>query len=276
MELGRKGRKMSVFLEDVTFVVPTRIDTIDREKNTFLVLRYLNKFFKTNIILLEAYKKGEKPKLEYLKDNKLFKCDYRTVEIGEYFHKATLINDMAKTVKTKIIAIQDTDVILYPYQYIQAVKMILEEGYKLILPHDQRILEIPKTLHRTLKRNLSVLNFPLEECYFTSEMGKGGVVFFDTSSFKYIGMMNENMKSLGGQDDEVLYRAIKLKLKYYIINELLFHLEHDRPPESDCGCKGTPKFRNDNLDELSKVRSMNYTELIAYTDKWEWVQDVVL
>jgi hypothetical protein len=45
-------------LKDVTFVIPVRIDCIERLENIFLIIDYLYSLFDTNIIVLESDKKN--------------------------------------------------------------------------------------------------------------------------------------------------------------------------------------------------------------------------
>ena len=282
---------MKFNLKEVTFIMPVRIDTIDREKNLFLILRYLNKYFETNIIVMEMLDQSGKKQLGYLEEQGL--CTVIIHPYIEYFHKSYLLNQVFKEVKTPFTCIYDTDVILSPKKYMESLNLLKDKKAEIVVGFDGYILEVPKELQREFRNTKDILSLERITQEVRSDVTKvktfrginevitrtisgvavGGCVMFSSEVFKKIGMMNENMKSLGGQDDELILRAETLGIKIIRLEDPIFHLTHERPPESSWACKGTPQWRASNLKELRKVGTMPKQQLQEYINTWEWKSD---
>lgn len=252
-------------LKNTTFIIPIRIDNFDRQKNILTTLTYLFNFFDTNIKLWEV---DSDQKLDYLYEQ-FPKCDYKFIKTNDpHFQKAKIINDMVKTVKTNIICIYDIDIILYPYQYISSV-IGIENGMDLVLSYNMNYYNIPKKYHRQVRKEKSILNLPINNFMLISSKAVGGCVFFNINKFNEIGMMNENMKSLGGQDDELIIRSKKLGLKFWYINDFLLHLDHNREKES-LHCNKGDIYQKNNFLELNKIQELSVPMLKKYIKTWAW------
>lgn len=258
---------MKIDLKEVTFIIPTRIDSIDRLKNIYLTLRYLNKFLNTNIYVLEVTSSGKDFKLQFLYKERL--CELFSYKAPmQFFEKSFLLNELLKQVETPVTCIYDTDVLLQVYQYPLGVKLILDDKFDVVVSFDGRIKEVPLEFHGILRKSLSLSCYENENFVVKSHVAQGGCVFLNTNKFKEIGGMNENMHSLGGQDDELIERARILGLRIFKMNEPIFHLEHNRPPESAYGCKGTSTFREGNLKELTKIGTMSKEDMKELIKTW--------
>jgi hypothetical protein len=100
-------------LTDVTFIIPLRIDTVDRLENTLVILDFLLGSFVSRIKILEASRRNTGILQQLLSRE----VDYRFVEdADDIFHRTKYINMLAEACETTYISLWDTDVIVPPSQ----------------------------------------------------------------------------------------------------------------------------------------------------------------
>ena len=123
--------KKRINLQDVTFLLPVQIDSKDRLINTYTILRYIDRYFKTNILLLEADNLS-KIKIPYLNTN----IKYIFIkDTNKIFHRTHYLNLMIKQCKTSIICICDVDIIIPPAQLLSAVSRIRNKEFQIAIPY---------------------------------------------------------------------------------------------------------------------------------------------
>lgn len=103
-------------LTDITFLIPVRIDSIERVENIVCVTSYLLKYFKTNIIICEAdaYNNG------LIRAN--MNSDivvYFVKDTNFSFHRTLYINELVRVTTTPFIAVWDTDVVINPQRRLR-------------------------------------------------------------------------------------------------------------------------------------------------------------
>ena len=126
-------------LKNTTFIVPLRIDTGDRLRNVILSTSYLLHHFDTTVMIKEVdserrFESFALPIIERLVDTSnlvhIFEEDTRT---DDAFHRTKVLNDMVMESTTDIVVNYDTDLILPPSSYINAVQMLKRE-YDVVYP----------------------------------------------------------------------------------------------------------------------------------------------
>lgn len=257
-------------LPEVSIVIPTRIDNKDRYKNLIIILEYLLYYFKTNILLGEYDKT---PQLTNLKDK--YNINYKFIENNTgFFNKSYVINTLVKETNTSIIAIHDVDILVLPRQIIGGIKLIKDFNYDFIIPYNGTSCDLKKEYHSRVKKEKSITFIKQKMFNVLSVSTRGGLVFFDRDVFFKIGMFNEYIKSHGGEDSEIIFRASKLGYKGCRIDLPLYHLNHDRTLESNRKCKGTKKYRKANLRIYNKVRKKyKKKDLLNYIKSFYWVEN---
>lgn len=111
-------------LKDVTFIIPVRIDTIERLENSLLVTNYLLEHFTTSIYVVEA---AERNNL-ILKQSLHSEIQYFFIEDHvEIFHRTKFINFLARKVSTTFTAVWDSDV-LVAVEHKLRLQLICFEG----------------------------------------------------------------------------------------------------------------------------------------------------
>ena len=218
---------MKTDLNDITFLILVRIDSVERMENLLAVTNTLFRYFKTNIYVLEAdsYNNG------FLKKLLNRKINYRFVEDKDpVLHKTMYYNRMAKTVDTPFMAIWDTDVVTDKAAILDAVKHLREEA-DVAFPYNGicyetseiiRDLYLKKKDIRLLHRHRDKLNM------LHNRNLVGGALFVHTD--KYFEAGGDNEKIYGwGNDDFVRYEQWKIKqFKIYHAKVHLYHLCHPR------------------------------------------------
>jgi predicted glycosyltransferase involved in capsule biosynthesis len=252
-------------LKNCTFLIPIRVDQKERLRNFNILIRYLKKYLDTNILIGEAglkeYNNGE------IRNNLAEGCRYTFItETSEYFNRMKVINTLAAIVRTPIITIQDTDVLLYPEQYVEALDKILNSGYDLVYPYDGNFYSVPERFIDNISKNLDISFIDVKQCKNMRPEGDsvGGILFWNLKKFKEFGGCNERIISWGYDDTELYERACKLGARIYRCKKGLIHLNHNPSLNSLNGNHG--HYKN-NEQEWLKVKNMDKFQLKEYVSQ---------
>lgn len=257
-------------LEDVTFIIPLKIESPDRERNVKLCLNYLTYFFDSNIII--ALDKEDSNFFDYLKNFKLnnkiknkISCFVFQTGSTNSFHRTSLLNSMLKHVETPIVVNYDCDVVLPISSYIEATKLIKEEGYDLVYPFgnkqdSQRRVEIGNLKDTFIQTGFS-LEF-LETLSFDWPAAYGFCQVFKTKSYKDGGGENEEFIAYGPEDVERFERWTRMNQKVGRIDDLVYHFEHSRTPDSS----PLNVYMKQNEILLEKIRKLDNKQFNEYIE----------
>jgi len=283
-------------LKNTTFIVPLRIDTGDRLRNVILSTSYLLHHFDTTVMIKEVdserrFETFALPIIERLVDTSnlvhIFEEDTRT---DDAFHRTKVLNDMVMESTTDIVVNYDTDLILPPSSYTNAVKM-LEGEYDVVYPfrfgnHAERKVNLGFTIetqedmddfeHCDFVSNFLNNDFD-HECfddrffYYQSQFGEGygeyGMVQFFKRQVYIDGYLeNEGFIAYAPEDVERHHRWKTLGYKIGRVDEHAYHLEHQRTQNS---WYHNPHMQNNNqlwedLKVLTKEQLINYYENQKY------------
>ena len=115
---------------DITFIIPIRIDSPERKRNVLLLIEQLEQIPNASVIILEADSKRR------------FKCaesafiSYYFIEDHDpVFYRTKYINMMLSEIKTKIAGIWDADIIVPCEQIISSIKHV-QNGCIMSFPYD--------------------------------------------------------------------------------------------------------------------------------------------
>lgn len=253
-------------LRDVSFIVPVKIDQKNRLINLDILLKYLTKHFNTNIIIGESDTKGY--------DNGVIKRMCKSYlfihEETQFFNRMKVINKLASLVSTKILVIQDTDVLLPVGQYTEAADKIINYGYDLVYPYDGNFYNVTENVVKRISKELSVNFIDPKTCSNMRPEGNsvGGILFWNRDKFKECGGCNERFISWGFDDNEIYDRASILGKKICRCNGQLYHLRHSPSLNS---LNGSHQYYKSNEQEWLKVKNMSKIELINYIKSWRYV-----
>lgn len=259
-------RQDRINLSDTSFLIPVRIDSPDRMSNLVTVVAYIEKYFNTKIIILEA------DCIQRI-DPQLFsgEVEYHFVEDNrKLYQKTKYINQLTKLSTTPFIGIYDADAIVPPGQIEESINLLRRGDYRVVAPYDGSFGAVD-VMTKFLFSKIMDIEF-LAENHGKAAVGTkdswGGAVFLEKQAYVQSGMDNEHLTSWGPEDVERIKRMEILGYPAARIPGMLFHLYHSRGVNSS--------YRNSRestalLQEYFDVCCMTQKELQAYVATWEWV-----
>ncbi len=249
--------KTKIDLEDVSFLIPVRIDSPERMENLTMVLEFIKKHFDTHIIVLEADKKEQVH--HSCIDTKIFIEDHDPV-----FYRTKYLNRMTRNSLTSFLAIWDTDVLLNPLQIKKSVDLLISEEADMVFPYDGNFYNTPPLLVEMYKsinkveffeENVGKLNL------MHSNQSVGGAFLVNKIKYCEAGMENENFYGWGPEDAERVKRWEILGYNIKRVSGPLFHLYHPRMSNSWFASK---ELELRNRKEFVRICRMNKDELSDY------------
>lgn len=265
-------------LQDLTIMIPVKIESNDRYNNLRTVLSYLDHHFKTNVSIIEA---GQRRFTDFLTSFNNLNICYEFVKTDDgAFHRTKYLNEMICHSKTPIISNYDCDVLLPVSSYIVVVDKLLNENIDFIYPYKKGVgqkrlfyseYEKDPVKKERMSRFLSDLDLSLFDNDINTDLYNsfcGHSLFAKRSSYISAFMENENFISYGPEDQERLYRFEKLGYTVEWYNDYVYHLEHLRTEDSWI----TNRYFKHNCDLFEKVKSMSRQEIINIYKEYDYLQ----
>jgi hypothetical protein len=251
---------------DLTFLIPTRIETEDRLRNIISSVTYLLKHIPAKVIVKEVSGRNTFKFRALPEIRKHVKTDNLTCVFEEsnepLFCKSKVLNDMIVLSDTKVVANYDADCILPLESYFSAYEAIIQGHVDVVYPYQCGIYQWsaeynPEIFEKfifnldtsILDRNKKLSNSTIGWCQFIDRQ-------------KYIDsyMMNENFVSWGCEDDEFYYRMSVLGNRIGRIDNYVYHLEHSRTHNS---WFSNPNFNN-NYQLWNTIKTFGRNQLVDY------------
>ncbi len=261
------GKKKKYDLKDTTILIPVRIDSQDRLNNISAIIKYLNKYFDTTIVILEVdAEKKINPEVFGINVKYIFEKDD-----NEVFKHTECNNLLVGFCESPIMAIYDTDVIISPDQLYQAVLSIRYGEADIVSPYDGDFMDVSEDIRDLFfeTTDIKLLNSNKSEFSYLARHSWGGAILANKQEFKKIGLDNTNLVGYGPEDYERVKRAEILGCKVKRIKGPLFHLKHERKINSYYINTDTEIA---NKIEFLKVCNMSRSELETYINTWTCLQ----
>lgn len=252
-------------LRDVTFIIPVRIDSDSRLSNLYITTACLNKYFKTNILILEA---DTESKIDRLRLPDCCRCIF--IEDGnQSLHRTRINNAGIREANTEFVAIYDTDVIFPIDQIVQSVHALRNKSVAMVSPYSGDFIGVSNLFKSMMERLLDpdLLTLNVKKFPVPVRRSYGGAAFLNRKIYMSAGMENEHFTSWGPEDIERPKRMKNLGYKVKRINGPLFHLPHERKVNS--GYQHNDQYVT-FITEYLKVANMGKEELEGYIGTWEW------
>lgn len=250
---------MKTILEDITWLLPVRIDSINRLENILAVIKYLRSHLKINIMVLEA-SDGTNSFLKRLlpKDVKYIFYDDR----DPVFYRTKYLNILISESRTKFVAIWDTDVLVPYLQIINSIDKLRIGEFDVALPYSGMCFDTSQILRRlfikTNNINYLTKNVNKMNLLHGNNNLKGGGFFIDKEKYRYAGGENISFYGWGPEDFERYDRWCILEYKIFRDKGFMFHLSHPRNVNSNF----INQYQKDNANaELFKTRNSSVYEL---------------
>ncbi|WP_439490434.1 galactosyltransferase-related protein [Algoriphagus sp.] len=252
-------------LQDFTFLIPLRIDSVNRLENTLVTIEYILSNFETHISILEASDRntGLLNRLLPKDVNHIFIEDLDTI-----FHRTKYINQLVESVDTEFIIVWDTDIIIPTEQLNQSVDLLRKNEVDFVTPFKDKFLDTSDILRDLYiqSRDIDLMEMhqgKMKALYNPNPVG--GAFLAHRKVYIKAGMENEKFYGWGREDGERVNRWKVLGYRHQHIEGVLFHLTHER------GMNST--FHSPNQDELKmseiyRCLSKSKEELEDEISKW--------
>lgn len=251
---------------DLTFLIPTRIETEDRLRNIISSVSYLLKHIPAKVIVKEVsthptFNFRALPEIKKYVD--ISNLKYLFEETNEpLFCKSKVLNDLIVASDTKVVANYDADCILPIASYHQAYELIINDQADVVYPYGCGIYQWKAEYDQKIYEEfVSVLDTSiLDKRKILSNSTIGWTQFVNRQKYIDSFMMNENFISWGCEDDEFYYRMSVLGNRIARIDNYVYHLEHSRTHNS---WFSNPKF-NSNYRLWNIIRKFDRKQIIDY------------
>lgn len=252
-------------LENITFVIPLRVDSEERRTNLDAAIDYLCLYPDIKIIVLEADTECRyKPRIEH----PCLTCHY-IEDHDPIFHRTRYINLLLRSVKTPVAGVWDSDVIVPLEQIAESVRRCMTDDI-LCYPYDGRFFFMNPNLSLLYKetRDFDILvKNESRHLIYNGLYSVGGAFTVNVEKYLSKGGENEYFYGWGPEDTERRERINNLSLNVSRVAGCLYHLHHPRFNNSkyaNLECELT------NRREYVKVCRMNRRELEEYISNWPW------
>ena len=259
---------------DLTFLIPTRIETEDRLRNIISSVSYLLRHVDAKVIVKEVSGR-DTFKFRALPEIKKYADTHNLTHIYEenndpLFCKSKVLNDLIVASDTTVVANYDADCILPKESYKQAYDLIFYGEADIVYPYgcgiyqwkadynmqiyDQFINQLDTSV---LDRNKTLSNSTI-----------GWTQFINRQKYIDCYMMNENFVSWGCEDDEFYFRMSTMGLRIARIDNYVYHLEHGRTHNS---WFTNPNFHN-NFHLWNTIKTFDRDQLVDYYKDQEYLK----
>lgn len=260
---------------NLTFIIPTRIETEDRFRNIVSSVSYLLKHIPAKIIVKEVssyatFKFKALPEIEKHVDTA--NLSYIFEENNDnLFCKSKVLNDLIIAADTKIVANYDADCILPISSYHEAYNLINSGKADVVYPYGCGVYQWKAEYNEQIfDRFITELDTNvLDENKTLSNSTIGWTQFVDRQKYINSYMMNENFVSWGCEDDEFYFRMSTLGNRIARINNYVYHLEHSRTHNS---WFSNPNFNN-NWDLWNVIKTFDKKQLVQYYENQIYVKN---
>lgn len=250
---------MKTGLQDTTFIIPLRVDTVMRLENLLMTVDLLHEHFDTKIVVMEAacYNSGIVKSLLKGKASYVFLEDKDPV-----FYKTRYLNLMAKEVKTPITGLWDVDMVIDPAQVLDAVGRLRTGQCDVAYPYNGDFYDTSDIFrsHYLQHRDIGFLTkhtAKMNRLYAVEGVigAVGGIVMVKTDRYLLSGMDNEQFYGWGLEDGERHYRWLGFDYRICRSEGCLFHLSHPRDSNGMFRSKVHHEKARHDMDEIA-----NYTK----------------
>lgn len=263
-------------MNDLTFLIPCRIESEDRLRNVITSVTYLLKNFPESKVLIKEVDVDSNFKLKALPVIKKYTDTTNLTHIFEesqdkIFHKTRILNDLLVASDTEIVYNHDVDVVLPVGSYIGAYKGIKNHNIDVIYPFGCGVYQwavnySSESFQQFLDSEFDFSVLEPHKFRVASSIGWGQMIKRQSEIDCY--MWNENFISWGAEDCEFYFRLSSLGFKIGRINSDIYHFEHMRTENSHYH---NPKFM-DNHNLWQSIRTWDADRIINYYSGQKYVK----
>jgi hypothetical protein len=255
-------------MKDLTYILPTRIESNDRLRNVVTSVSYLlSKFPESKVIVKEVDKQSvfsqhALPLISQVVDTANLRHIFEQSD-ENLFHKTRILNDLIYEADTEYVASHDVDVVYPVESHVNAYMMLKSGNFNVVYPYGCGVYQYQVNYPQNIFENFLQSGFDIDlltKNSSTQASTIGWTQFYHKQAAINGFMWNENFISWGAEDCEFYFRFNALGYKVGRIDSWIYHLEHSRTHNSHYN---NPKFmENHNL--WNWIRNQDKETLIDY------------
>ena len=266
-------------MNNLTFLMPCRIESEDRLKNVITSISYITHHFPQSPIIIKendnqsVFQDKALPVIERIFGDIPTNL-YHIFEQSnnQFFYKTRILNDLLLSSRTEVVYNYDVDVVYPVSSYTTAYNMITQGGFDAVYPYGcgvyQWAVDYPIPLFDAFIQSKFDLNVLQPNCKLQpSVMGWGQMIKRQVYIDSY--MWNENFISWGAEDCEYYYRLQALGYRVGRVNDVVYHFDHARTFNSHYH---NPKFM-DNHNLWQTMRKLDKDAIIRYYEDQNYVKE---
>jgi len=212
-------------LNNLTFLIPIRIESECRLENVQCILHYLSNWVECHVLVLEADISEKVNVPEGI--TKIFVEDHNPV-----FFRTRYINQMVEKANTPFLAVWDADVLLNPAQLLSGLEILQKNEADMVFPYNGNFYAVSQFIKEVFLQHQDRLEI-LEQnicrmMLMYSFPSVGGGFLVNKKAYIEAGIENENFFGWGLQDAERIKRWEILGYRIKRTDGVLFHLPHER------------------------------------------------
>jgi len=286
-----KNTKQKIKLLNSTIIIPYRGSAI-RNRILYRILDSLVFNFKTNIFIAEHDVKTTL-NLKQKSRWKNIRHDFIQAKPNELFDRTGTLNYLIKNSNTDIVFNHDADIVIHPYAYQHAEKLLLRKQFDFIMPHNGMGWNVKHSfsypgdinlMNTTKKVTLEFINSVIKKNNKIIDLrwraARGGIIAIRRSDYIAAGMENQNIISWGFEDFERLHRFETLGYKVYggflsdnkiFKKYYMYHYDHNL----DRGANSTANpHKKSNEAVYNKIKNMNKDQILKEIATWHWLRNI--
>lgn len=252
---------------EVSYIIPYRKSTEDRERNLKLILKWINHNIDNYEIIIVEMDNETKLDKSILSP----KVKHVFQEDRGIFNRA-LARNIGGTVATKdVLIFSDNDVILDPKLMDLCIQECYENHYDAVNPCFAMV-DLKEEDLRKINYNVNDFDYFYKmigekrskdvECYREDMNFAAAIFLIRKDMFKYIGGWPDEFVGWGGEDDVMSYKIESL-LNSKGFNECIYHLPHQRNAYDWCD---HPEYQN-NCDKMNRILNFDIEQLKSYCEE---------
>lgn len=262
---------------NLTFLIPTKLESEDRVRNLSTILIYLLTNFDAFVFVKECdydskFDTYVSPflikKFGKIPENLKYFYEKKTTS---FFHKTKILNDLLCESNTEVVCNYDADVLFPKSTISSSYDAIISGKLDAVYPYGcgayQKAITYPQEVFEKFINSDLDISY-LDKYASISSSTIGWCQFIRKSNYINSFMMNENFYSWGPEDCELYYRLNFLGNKVGRINDYVYHLEHCRSNDS---WFSNPDWKN-NAELWNWIKKQPENSFIEYYKNQDYVK----
>lgn len=243
-----------------SIIIPFKNDDITRLENLLSLISYIERFWTCDqIIVVEM---DEKPTIIHLLPNHIVYL-FAKEKKNEIWNKSKRVNLALSIISSPILMMLDTDVIIDFNTIKYVCGKIKNKELDLVTPYSKVFYMERNICLHSMSKEINPNEFVEKNKQYKIRefITNGGCFIADTSTFKHLRGMNELFYGWGLEDDELIYRYMKLGKKYgRVENMCALHIEHERTSNA----VPNKEYFSGNIVERHRIKTWSKEKIQEY------------